>query len=326
MSFFSAANPAMDTGGFVDYPKSEVYQLIPPQYLPQTCFIKRGDLSLENVLAVMRLHELHFPVIFKPDRGERGFGVAKLKQEEDILNYIEDYRHIDQRFILQEYVDAPVELGILYYRFPHERIGNISSVVQKELPQLIGNGKSTLEELIVSDQRAVLNLKLLKEKFQDRLHTVIPKDEVVPLVEIGNHCKGATFLNANVLINQKLIRVIDHISWQIDGFYFGRFDLKVPNLHDLYAGRNIKIIELNGANSEPAHIYDPNMPLFRAYYDLFRHWQRLYEVSVANHRRGIGYMPFAQLLKKLVMHQKLRNSLKDNSRKQRLPTGNINKS
>ncbi|MFK7900869.1 MAG: hypothetical protein AB8B61_08940, partial [Cyclobacteriaceae bacterium] len=108
---------------------------------------------------------------------------------------------------------------------------------------------------------------------------------------------GATFYNVNQLINDQLEEVFDRIAIPIEGFYFGRFDFKVASIEDLYKGKTIQIVELNGANSEPTHIYDPEMPLMKAYKAMFSHWKALYEVSKANHKKGVAYCSFFKLAK-----------------------------
>ena len=49
-------------------------------------------------------------------------------------------------------------------------------------------------------------------------------------------------------------------------------------------------MELNGAGSEPAHIYQPGFPLLKAYKVLFSHWKILYQISKINHLNGYPYM------------------------------------
>jgi hypothetical protein len=164
--------------------------------------------------------------------------------------------------------------------------------VQKEFLSVEGDGKSTLQELFRQSTRARCHMPMLLKLYKPSLDTIISQGEEVELVSIGNHCRGTTFLNANHLINPALINVFDHISKPVTGFYFGRYDIRVPSLEDLYAGQNIKILELNGANSEPAHIYDPHMPILQAYKHLFSHWHTLFEVSMLNYQRGIPFIPF----------------------------------
>lgn len=52
-------------------------------------------------------------------------------------------------------------------------------------------------------------------------------------------------------------------------------------------GINFKIVELNGINSEPVHIYDQQTGLFNAYKDFFTHMRYMYEISEENKLRGI---------------------------------------
>jgi hypothetical protein len=48
--------------------------------------------------------------------------------------------------------------------------------------------------------------------------------------------------------------------------------------------KNFFVVELNGAASEPTHIYDPKHSLFFAWKELARHITYMYEISVANNR------------------------------------------
>jgi len=221
--------------------------------------------------------------------------------------YITHYQLIDARFIIKEYYGEPLEFGVIYSRMPQKNSGRITSVVKKEMIELRGDGKHSLEELILQSKRASYYFPYFKQLFGARMKQIPEENSVLPPVEIGNHCWGATFLNANHLINEQLQEVFDSVSQQIPGYYFGRYDLKVKSLNDLYAG-NFKIIELNGANSDPAHIYDPQMSLRQAYRDLFAHWRRLFEISVAIYRLGVAYLPFLELYRKLRYHQTMQQN------------------
>ncbi len=297
--FFSAANPLMELGGFSNYSKYNVLSNIPVRYLPKTLLIS-SDYQKKHIQLILQKHGLQFPIIAKPDRGERGKGVMKIDTWVELEQYLYQAR---QAVILQEFIDYPLELGVMYYRLPNEKKGHVSSVVQKKFLSVTGDGTSTVKQLVLDHPRAHLYLKHLSEKYPEKLQEIPSQGEEILLEPIGNHSRGTTFLDANHLINAQLEEVFDKISRQIGGFYFGRYDLKVKNLSDLYTGENIKIMELNGANSEPAHIYDPQMPILKAYKYLFKHWKRLYHISIQNHEMGIRYTDqrdaFTQVLKQL---------------------------
>lgn len=94
--------------------------------------------------------------------------------------------------------------------------------------------------------------------------------------------------------------VIDIVCSRIDGFYFGRLDIRYANWEDLQRGKNFSIIELNGAGSEPTHIYDPAHSLFFAWREIIRHWNILWNISRQNHHnKKMAYLDFKQGIRML---------------------------
>ena len=234
----------------------------------------------------MREAGLTLPVIFKPDLGERGWMVRRIKKEQDIEQYLKEIK-ID--FIVQELVDLPLEFGVYYVRFPSQQTGFVNSITGKEFLSVTGDGSKTLQHLILEKDRAKIQWDTLSIVYADRLSEIIPAGKKLELVSIGNHCLGTTFLNYNHLINEKLTASFDAISKQIHGFYFGRYDLRCASLVDLENG-NVKIMELNGCGAEPAHIYHPGSSLIKAIGVLITHWRNLHRVSKENHERGVPYL------------------------------------
>jgi hypothetical protein len=176
------------------------------------------------------------------------------------------------------------------------------------MPVLVGDGKCTLEELILADDRAVCMSNFYLRKNSGRIQDVPAAGEKVQLVEIGTHCRGAIFLDGSDTITPALEEVIDQIAKGFDGFFFGRFDIRVPSRQDLMAGRNIKIIELNGVTSEATHIYDPKLSLFEAYRVLFRQWRIAFEIGDLNRARGIPPASVADLLEAVRQYSRLAQS------------------
>ena len=130
-------------------------------------------------------------------------------------------------------------------------------------------------------------------KYHHEWENILPANETRELVSIGHHCLGTKFLHGNHLINSALSQTFDKISNSIAGFYYGRYDIRVQSIEDLYQGK-IKIMELNGSGAEPAHIYDPQFPFFKGIGVLLQHWSILYKVSVQNHKKGIPYLSWKQ--------------------------------
>ena len=89
---------------------------------------------------------------------------------------------------------------------------------------------------------------------------------------IGSHNLGTVFLDGREFITPELNEAFREIVSHLDGFTYGRFDVRYNTFSDLDRLENFKIIEVNGVNSEPTHIYDPGYSLWRAYGDMINHW------------------------------------------------------
>jgi hypothetical protein len=281
LSYFTLANPGMKMGGFSGYSKFAILAQLDQKYLPKSVRFDHGP-QKEEVLQAMQQQGISFPIILKPDEGERGWKVEKIMNEEGIDDYLLDSPDL---LILQEYISLPEEYGVMYYRFPGSGSGRISSVMKREFLSVTGDGTSSLLELMLKHDRCLYHLPRMKKKFAGELDVILPHGESKTLEEIGNHNRGTTFLSANHLISDQLVKVFDEATATLKEWYFGRFDLRTQSCEEMLNG-NFKVVEVNGVNSEPTHIYDPQMNLFTAYRDLFAHWNVIYQISKANRRRG----------------------------------------
>jgi len=274
-------------GGMMGESKFDVLKLVPDELKPNTLLIKLPS-TTEAVYKQIKENGLSFPVIFKPDLGERGWMVRRIESEKDINNYLHEIK-ID--FIIQELIDLPLEFGVFYIRIPNEEKGEVNSITGKEFLSVVGDGSKTLQELVLEKDRARLQWETLKHKYKNRLNEIVSTGKRVELVSIGNHCLGTKFLNANHLITPQLNDSFNRISKSINDFYFGRYDLRCASVEDLQKG-NVKILELNGCGAEPAHIYHPGASLPEALKVLHTHWKNLYAISSTNHKRGVPYLTF----------------------------------
>jgi hypothetical protein len=125
----------------------------------------------------------------------------------------------------------------------------------------------------------------------------------VRLVELGTHCRGATFLDGARLATPALEEAIDALSRSFDGFWFGRYDIRAPSYAALVSGREFSVIELNGATAEATAIYDPSNGLLAAYRLLFRQWAILFEIARRHRERGVPTTRLADLWALLRRHR-----------------------
>jgi hypothetical protein len=307
-TLFTAANPAIPAGGFVGESKHQILVHLKnaSPWLPCSTLLASGmpTQRISEAEEFMRQHGLQFPVVLKPDAGQRGAGVAIVRSLEQLREYL---THSSFPVIVQEYVPGE-EYGVFYYRYPGDAHGRIFSVTEKRMPVLLGDGKRTVKELIVADDRAACMSDFYLRKNVDRSEQVPAPGEKVQLVEIGTHCRGAIFLDGVDMITPALEQVIDRIAQSFDGFFFGRFDIRVPSRQDLIEGRNMKIVELNGVTSEATHIYDPMLSLFDAYGVLFEQWRIAFEIGDLNRARGVRATSARALLRTVCEYRRLAQS------------------
>jgi hypothetical protein len=292
--FFSASNPTIENGGYLMERKSNIYDIMPQGYYPKTLLVKVG-LSTREIRLLIEENDFEFPVIVKPDIGGKGRGVRKIDNIEDAIAYIQ---YADFPMLVQALVAYKNEVGIFYYRYPWEANGKISGIVYKEFLTLIGDGVTSLEDLVMQNPRSILQLDALRRMSEINLKDILPAGEEKIMVPFGNHARGAKFIDTTNLATPELEKTIDAICKQVPDFYFGRLDIMYSNWQDLTEGKNLSIIELNGAGSEPTHIYDPSYSIFFAWKEIARHLKILFRISVYNHQqKNIPYLSFEKGIK-----------------------------
>ena len=120
-----------------------------------------------------------------------------------------------------------------------------------------------------------------------RLGDVPRAGERVPLVFAGNHCKGSIFENGIDEATPALAGRLDAIARDVPEFHFGRVDVRYESLAALRRGEGFTIIEINGAGSEPTHIWDPRTRLMEAWRTQFEHYGAAFRIGAANRARGL---------------------------------------
>lgn len=303
--FFNASNPKIKNGGFIMESKKQIYDLLPKEHYPATILIKENT-DLKVILDTVVEKQIYFPLIAKPDIGLRGSGVRKIKTVSELKDYAEK-ANFD--FLIQNLIPFKNEVGIFYVRRPHQKNGKITGIVSKEFMIVVGDGKSTIEDLIKKTPRFQLQFEVLKEEYGDQLYQILQKGETLNLVPFGNHARGAKFLDGSDWITPKLTKMINEIASQIPEFYFGRFDIMYNTFEELERGENFQIVELNGAASEPTHIYDPKHSVWFAWKELARHITYMYEISAENHKMGVPYLDYKVGMREYKLHLTQNNKI-----------------
>jgi len=112
--YFSPSNPSITFGGMEGEGKKEMYDQLPPQFVPRTIFIMH-DLLFDEVKKKIEEAGFNYPFIVKPDIGMKGILFRKIENEEQLRKY---HEKIPVEYIVQDLILLPVEVSVFYYRHP----------------------------------------------------------------------------------------------------------------------------------------------------------------------------------------------------------------
>lgn len=305
------ANPRLPISGMVGVPKSVLFEqtqgycaaAILPWFLHQVTDDPIGE-QLETISAQMLERGFSFPVVCKPDIGCRGSGVKLIPDAEAMQRCVANYLP-KSGMLIQRLSRWEPEAGVFYVREPEQEQGEIISMALKYMPYVVGDGKSTVGELVAMDVRASQLKHLYRQRHGKDWSEVLPIGEPFRLVFSASHSRGAIFRDGNYLVTECLSQKIDQLMKDIPEFHYGRLDIKFSNIENLQQGKQIEIIEINAASSESLHIWDKDMPFSKAISVLLKQYRLLYKFGAQNRRRGYK----TPSLKELVSRWKLERHL-----------------
>lgn len=289
------ANPSLQHGGLLGESKWDLLKHLDPKAqstLP--LIIIAANTELSEALQRLELSALQFPIVAKPDVGQRGFGVRIIKSKEDFIDY---YKLSKGDLILQQKSQYQGEAGVFFIRDPISLQAQIFSVTDKHLPFVTGDGKTSLGELILQDKRARIIAETYLKRHRQNLEQVLANGERYFISECGNHCQGAIFKNGKALATPELLKAITQSIKNIPTFHFGRLDIRYKDAQSLQQGEAFEIIEINGAGSEATHIWDPTTTLPEAYGVLYQQWRHLFAVGAYFRSQGQAELKLGTFIK-----------------------------
>lgn len=299
--FFTASNPTLTFGGFDGESKREMYAQLPPGSYPKSIFIS-PSIPRTELLKLVQDGGFRYPVAAKPDIGKMGFMFRKINSPQDLEKY---HSEIICDYIIQDWVDSPLEVSVFYYRLPGSQKGNISGFVRKDFLEVTGDGKSTLWELIRKYPRVQFRLGEMKRKHAGKLEHVLAKGERYCLSPALNLSRGGKLVSLEHEKDERLLKVFDDVSHHTGAFYYGRYDVKCNSIEELKQGKFF-ILEYNGSGAEPHHVYGNGYSLWDACLILIAHWDILHRISRENRRAGFEYWNFLRgwnFLRNAAKHQ-----------------------
>jgi len=301
LTTMTAANPGIADGGVVGESKFEILSRLPADCVIPSALIPAGHIGerVTRFVDVMQRNDWRFPIVIKPDVGQRGTGVRVIRNNKSAIAYLE---RSTEAVILQPYHEGPYEAGIFYVRKPGEERGRIFSITDKLFPVIVGDGCSTVQDLIWSHPRYRMQAALFLGRHADIADRVLERGERLQLAVAGNHAQGTMFRDGRHLLTPQLEARIDEISRAYPGFFVGRFDVRYKDTEAFKQGLDLAIVELNGATAESTNIYDPDKSLLAAYRVLFRQWALVFEIGWANRTNGASVTSRRRLVELVRAH------------------------
>lgn len=299
----TAANPSIEAGGLLGESKAACLSLAGPQAQP---FIARWasltrvpgpDLgpSLEAARVALAQAGLDYPFIVKPDIGWRGFGVRLVDTEAELAEYLSGYPE-GEALLVQEFLPWAGEAAIFWVRPPDQENGEIFSLTLRYHPFVVGDGTSTIRQLIESCPRMSWKAAELCAANADRLDQVPAVDQSVRLTVVGSNRVAGLYIDGASHATAALAARMDALCGDLRGFHFGRLDVRFESIEQLRRGEGFKVVEVNGAGAEAVHIWDPDFPVLAGYRTLFRQQALMFAVADANRKRGVAPMSVRQLV------------------------------
>ena len=267
--------------------KMEMYDLLPKQLYPKTLNVLPTQ-AFDEIKKLAFSFGFNYPFIVKPDVGGQGILFRKIDNDIQWENY---HNGVPVEYLVQEMVNYPMEVSVFYIRHPKSLKGEITGFLHKIPLHLVGDGKSTVEELISVHPKASKRIEEMYQKHKEHWGMKLSSGEKYMLSYAANHNRGAQFVDLKVHIDDKLLDVFDKLSHEVDDFFYGRYDIMCESIDDLKSGKNFAILEYNGCGAEPNHFYDTGYTLMGAYREILYHWKKLYLIS--NYNASIGIQPWS---------------------------------
>lgn len=287
LKYAKAVNPGLDGfSGFMGTSKQSIVDRLNKNYRPDHVFFEEVPTYEELEQRFEQTHNkpISFPIICKPDIGERATGVIYIQNKAQLEEYLQN---AEPNFHLEKFYDQK-EFALSWTRDPQTGEYRIWSVIEKQIPCIVGDGKTSFRELLVHKIEELELAHDRKEKIlacysREELDQILPEGEQKRIVKTASISYGTTFkkIEPTEMQTQQLRILVSQFIENPKGLYQGRFDLRAESFEELTEG-NAKIIELNGVGGMPMEIYESHLSVPEKYKLLFKYFSYILEIAKEN--------------------------------------------
>ena len=228
--------------------------------VPKGVVIKAND----NIDEILDASKIHFPVVIKPEADTVGGHDVYLDifSKETATQLIDKVLQHRRAVLVEEYVANYKEYRVLVLR------GKVIAVIYKKPAYIIGDGKSTIQELIDKKniQRAAAEnirlspiptndecMKLLQQQ-ECTLQTILDNGKEIQLQRLGNAAVGGEMIDATDDISNENTKMCAAVL-DVIGLEFAGIDILCTDISEEISSSNGVIIETNSFPGVTCHQY-----------------------------------------------------------------------
>lgn len=293
LTAFASANPGFGRmGGFIGDEKGALLE--PFESDPRTCPTLRlsaEEDSTQRLTAARNFATAHgYPLVLKPEISEDGAGLRRLVDATALEAALAD---LAEDFVLQPCLSGR-EFEVVWRRAPGSAAGILMAVVEKADVAVIGDGRRTLEALILADDQAVSRAELYLHLNSRRVAEIPAAGEIVVLNASGSNAHGAAHRYRPELETEGLRAALTAYCRRFPGLHYARLDLRVTSEADLEAG-SFRVTEVGGCCHVSSVIRDPSVGLLDGYKVVWRQVRLCLQAGADNLKLGVRPVPMAFL-------------------------------
>ena len=285
LTAFASANPSFGRmGGFIGDEKGGLLE--PFESDPRTCPTLRlsADATPEERIAAARafVAAQGYPLVLKPEISEDGAGLRRVEDAASLEAALAD---LSEDFVLQPWLVGR-EFEVVWRRAPGSAAGILMAVVEKADVTVIGDGRRTLEALILADDQAVSRAELYLHLNSRRVAGIPAAGEIVRLNASGSHGHGAAHRHRPDLETEGLRLALTDYCRRFPGLHYARLDLRVAAESGLESG-DFRVTEIGGCCHVSSVIRDHAVPLTVGYQIVWRQVRLCLQAGADNLRLGV---------------------------------------
>jgi cyanophycin synthetase len=179
-------------------------------------------------------NSLQFPLVVKPIKGEKGYGVTTdITSNAELLQHINNLKNQDKEVLIEEQVKGK-EYRIMVFN------NNIIGITMKTPPSVIGDGENTINQLITNYNNKkikkfnihTIDYNYIKKQGYD-INDILSQGEKIIITNVANMSNGSVveYVDINNVnpVNISLFKKINNIlGLKLSGIDYICEDLTIP--------------------------------------------------------------------------------------------------